>query len=222
MVLGVSALQSGAPPIAQIDGSTLSILHVAGEPGTTQEVGVLLPKTATVRAVTVNGAPHTFTQTGSYVEVPVRFAGGRFAQAQQIPLASDTGSALRGSFAVPQRVFDQLAARRKQWPIPWTDEDYKTTWLAPERLLLYVQLANTSDVATVTATLDGQPLTLTPAYTSIRAVPHCFIGYYADLSTIAPEKTHTIELHAPQLASGQLKGLFFDNVLPQFTESLAH
>ena len=31
------------------------------------------------------------------------------------------------------------------WPIPWTAEDLRSTWLAPERLLLYVQLAEPDD-----------------------------------------------------------------------------
>jgi hypothetical protein len=32
---------------------------------------------------------------------------------------------------------------------------------------------------------------------------------------------HTIELQIPQMAAGRLEGVFFDNVTPQFTESVA-
>src|SRR5206468_11391591 len=32
-------------------------------------------------------------------------------------------------------LFRSLAARRKAWPIPWSAEDRRSTWLVPERLL---------------------------------------------------------------------------------------
>jgi hypothetical protein len=73
---------------------------------------------------------------------------------------------------------------------------------------------------TVTATLDGKPLQFKPAYSSSRVDAACFVGFYADVSGIAADVRHTIELHAPQMAAGQLQGIFFDNVTPQFTESL--
>ncbi|HVU48532.1 MAG TPA: hypothetical protein VHD85_20555 [Terracidiphilus sp.] len=217
-----AALNANSLPTAELNGSRLSILHAAGEPGTERKIGVLLPHGSTITAVTVNGGAQRFTQAGSYIEADVRFAGVRFAQAEQVEVEREADGGLNGSFAVPQRVFDQLAVRNKQWPIPWTREDYETTWLAPERLLLFVQLANVKDPTEITAELDGQPLALTPAYTSVRPVSHCFVGYYADLSGIAASKRHTIELRAPQLTPGQLQGIFFDNVLPQFTESIVH
>ena len=122
---------------------------------------------------------------------------------------------------VPQRVLDQLAARKKAWPIPWTKEDYESTWLAPERLLLFVQFAEGDDATAVTGTLDGAPLQIKPAYSSTRADAACFLGFYADLSKIVPDTPHTIELQLPQTAKGRLQGIFFDNVIPQLTESIA-
>ena len=126
-----------------------------------------------------------------------------------------------GTFVVPQRVLDQLAARKLKWPIPWTQEDYESTWLAPERLLLFVQEADGNDSMKVEATLDGQPLTFKPAYSSSRPDAPCFVGFYADLSAVAPDVRHTIELRIPQTGRGQLQGIFFDNVTPQLTETLA-
>jgi hypothetical protein len=118
-------------------------------------------------------------------------------------------------------VLDQLAARKLAWPIPWSLEDYESTWLAPERLLLFVQLAEGNDKGKVTATLDGQPLRFQSAYSSTRVDARSFVGFYADLSRIAPDVRHTIELQMPQLERGQLQGMFFDNVTPQLTELIA-
>jgi hypothetical protein len=221
VLFNAAALRSAAQPGVILKEHTLSIAHVAGEPGMVQKIGVLLPGDATVPSVTVNGRVLKFTQSGNYVEVQVRFNGSRFAQAQQIAVAPAGDGSLTGTFVVPQRVLDQLATRKKEWPIPWTKEDYESTWLAPERLLLFVQAADANDAMTLTATLDGQPLALRPAYSSSRPDAACFVGFYADLSSIAPDVRHTIVLRVPHMAPGQLQGIFFDNVVPQLTESLA-
>jgi len=197
------------------------IWEVAGEPGTTRTIGVLLPEEMRVSNVSVNGEANPFRRTGDYVETQVRFAGERFAQAQEIAAYPGPSGSLTGSFVVPQRVLDQLAARRREWPIPWTTEDYQSTWLVPERLLLFVQTSMPLVPQTVTGTLDGQPLDLRPAYSSSRADAACLVGYYADLSTVKAGARHTIKLRQPEMSSGQLQGVFFDNVRPQFTNKLA-
>lgn len=201
-------------------GSALRLAGVTGEPGTSRSIDVLLPRATKIKTVQVNGRDLPFHQAGNYVETPVAFAGIRFAQAQQVRTTDDGHGVLSGSFVVPQRVFDQLAARKKLWPVPWTPEDYVTTWLAPDRLLLFVQFANPKDSLALTATLDGQPLNLIPAYSSVRKDPACFVGFYADLSDIAPDVRHTIELRIPSNSKAQFQGIFFDNVLPQFTQRL--
>jgi hypothetical protein len=122
---------------------------------------------------------------------------------------------------VPERILTQLAARRKAWPIPWTQEDFETTWLVPERLLLYVQIAEPKDTMQVSATLDSQPLPLTRAYTSTRVHAPSFVGFYADLSKVILDRQHRLTLKLPPIAPGQFQGVFFDNVEPQFTEELA-
>jgi hypothetical protein len=220
ILFNAAALHSGAQPSASLKGITLAIEHAAGEPGTVQKLGVLLPAGSKVSTVTVNGSAAKFTESGGYVEAEVQFNGTRFAQTQEVTVSPSADGALSGTFVVPQRVFDQLAARKSQWPIPWTQEDYESTWLAPERLLLFVQAADGKDSMTVTGTLDGKPLQFKPAYSSSRADAACFVGFYADVSGIAADVRHTIELRAPQMAPGQLQGIYFDNVTPQFTESL--
>jgi len=173
-----------------------------------------------VSNMTVNGTAVKFTQSGAYVEAQARFEGPRFAQAQEVALVPGPDGSLTGTFEVPQRVLEQLAARKQAWPIPWRQEDYKSTWLAPERLLLFVQSADGNDAMKFTGTLDGEPLTFMPAYSSSRVEPACFVGFYVDLSRIKPNLRHTIQLRVPQMTSGQFQGVFFDNVTPQLTESL--
>jgi hypothetical protein len=68
------------------------------------------------------------------------------------------------------------------------------------------------------ATLEAQPLTFKPAHSFSRIDAPCFVGFYADLSSIAPAVRHTIELRAPQMARHQLQGVSFGNVTPQVTE----
>lgn len=221
VLFNAAALNGATPPTAELNGSALLVAHVAGEPGTAQNLGVLLPADRKVSRMTINGNDVKFTQSGRYVEAQVKFAGTRFAQAQEIAVAPGSDGTLAGTFVVPQRVFDQLADRRLKWPIPWTQGDYETTWLAPERLLLFVQAADGNDTMDVKGTLDGQPLNLKPAYSSSRIDAPCFVGFYADVSKVTPDVRHTIELRIPQLAPGQLQGIFFDNVTPQLTESLA-
>lgn len=209
-------------PTATLIGDSLTLAHIAGEAGTQQEIGVLLPTSTHIRKMTINGTPVRPIQAGHYVTASAHFSGKPFKRAEQIVLTPDAEDTLRGSFVVPQRVFGQLAARKKAWPISWTTEDYETTWLAPGRLLLFVQIAEAEDAMQVSATLDGQPLPLMRAYSSTRVHPASFVGFYADLSKITPDTQHNFTLKLPQLKSGQFQGVFFDNVEPQFTEDLAH
>ena len=214
------ALNSTVPATAELKGSTLSVVHAAGEPGTVQSLGVLLPSAFNVSSVTVNGTAVKFTQSGAYVEAQAKFKGARFAQAQEVALVPGADGSMTGTFVVPQRVLEQLSARKLAWPIPWAQEDYASTWLAPERLLLFVQAADGKDALNFTGTLDGDPLKFLPAYSSSRVEPACFVGFYVDLSRITPDVRHTIQLRVPQMTPGQFQGIFFDNVTPQFTELL--
>ncbi len=221
ILFNASSLTAELKPGVLLNDGTLVVEHAAGEAGTDQAIGVLLTGNARINHVTVNGISCDFKQTGNFVAIPVRFAGERFSQAQEVALRSNGNETLNGDFVVPQRVMDQLAARRRAWPLNWTAEDYETTWLAPERLLLFVQAAEAKDTTPIAATVDGQVLLLKPAYSSVRVHAASFVGFYADVSTIAPDVRHKIELRIPQMAPGQFQGVFFDNVTPQLTESVA-
>ena len=220
IVFNAAAASADTVPRADLRGAELSLAHVAGEPGTRQTIGVLLPREAQVSSVTMNGKAQRFEQTGRYVEAQVLFDGDRFGQAEEIAVRRRAEGELEGSFSVPQRILDQLAARKLAWPIPWTEEDCESTWLASERLLLFLQAADATDKAVVTATLDDKPLSFQPAYSAGRVEPPTFVGFYADLSGIDAGARHTIKVHVTGLNMDQVQGIFFDNVEPQLTESI--
>ena len=125
-----------------------------------------------------------------------------------------TGGTLTATFTVPRWVFDQLAARRRAWPIPWTAADSLATWLVPERLLLFVQIAEPDEGWAVSVKIDGRPVELRKAYSSIRRVPRDFVGFWADISALSPDQSHVLEVLVPTLKRGQLQGVFLENVEP--------
>jgi hypothetical protein len=213
----------GAPGTAAIAGGQLAVDGVRGEIGTTRELLVLTPPGGPVTAVRVNGQPLPFTRAGAgAITIPVSFAGAPFGKYQEIGSVDPNfaGGRYEARFAVPQRVFDQLAVRRKAWPIPWTAEDYQTTWLAPERLLLFVQIAEPDSSWEARLTVDGRVVELRKAYSAVRAAPRTFVGFYADLSLIAADHEHTLELELPRLRPGQLQGVFFENVEAEYTDTI--
>jgi hypothetical protein len=200
-----------------------SIDGVRGEAGTTRDLLVLPPQAASISAVQVNGQRLPFSRTvAGLVSIPVSFDGAPFSHYQQIGSYDPAfaGGRLTAAFTVPQRVFDQLAARRKAWPIPWTAEDYRTTWLAPERLMLFVQIAEPDASWEARLVIDGRAVELRKAYSAVRAAARTFVGFYADLSLLEADREHTLELELPRLRPGQLQGVFFDNIEPEYTDRL--
>jgi hypothetical protein len=218
------ALLFNAPGQAALAGGSLALTGIRGEVGTDEKLLVLVPKGATVKQVTVNGRTAKFQQVSRVLTVPVRFAGAYFGQSQAVELngpAGGEGGTLQGTFRIPSRVFEQLAARKKAWPIPWTQEDLKTTWLAPGRLLMFVQMAEPDDALDVRLKIDGQPVELRKAYASVRVHRPSFVGFYADVSSLAPEVDHRLQLTLPKLKPDQFRGLVFDNVETEYTDQIA-
>jgi len=207
---------------AVTDEGALRLENIVGEPGYAEEVGVLLPDATPIKSMSVNATNVTFTQTGTYAGSQVKFAGQKFAHSEQIKLRPTKDGVLTGTFLVPKRIFTQLRERRKQWPIPWTKDDYRATWLAPERLLLYLQIAEPKDSLQPQIRIDGRSATFTKAYSSVRVHPASFVGFYLDLSPIEPDVQHKIVLEVPGLRDGQLQGLFFDNVEAEYTDAIGH
>lgn len=208
---------------AVVSDGILSLAGVRGETGSEADILVATPAGTTVTRATANGREIALAPVGpGLAGGTIRFDGVPFRQLQpvvEVP-AGFAGGKLSGRFTVPQRVFDQLAARRMAWPIPWTAEDFRTTWLAPERLLLFVQIAEPSDKWEARLTIDGRTVELKKAYTAVRVASRTFVGFYADLSLIAPDKAHAFELELPALKPGQLQGVFFENVEREETDRI--
>ena len=47
------------------------------------------------------------------------------------------------------------------------------------------------------------------------------MGWYADVSALDPDRTHSVRLTLPKLADGRFQGVFFDNVENEYTDQLA-
>lgn len=209
---------------AAVDGAKLTLTGVAGEPGGEANLAVLLPAGRKVGAMSVNGKSLAVAQSGEVVTAAVRFAGERFGKCQQVGRydAGFKGGAFQGTFRVPRRVFEQLATRHKAWPIPYDDEEIEATWNAPHRLLMFVNIADPSDEMAVSMKIDGQAVDVKKAYSSVhpQGAKRTFVGFYADVSALDPQRTHTVELNLPELEPGRFQGLFFDNVEPEHTDRL--
>jgi len=79
-----------------------------------------------------------FHRSGNNVEILVAIAGARFSKAQKIQTTQSDSEVANGSFVTPQRVFDQLAVRKKLWLIQWTADDHQSPCRASDCLLLIV------------------------------------------------------------------------------------
>jgi hypothetical protein len=200
----------GAPGRATLEGGTLVLDGVRGEAGTRTALRVAVPAGSNVAAVRVNGQTAAFSRSGMALSIPVRFAGAFFPRSYEV----------RDRLRIPKRVFEQAAERRKRWPIPWTAEDRQTTWLVPERLLLFVQIAEPSDKMAVKLKLDGKDFPLEKAYASVRKHGPSFVGFYADVSRLEPDREYKVELSLPALKPGQFQGLFVDNVETEHTSEI--
>ncbi|HMI53655.1 MAG TPA: hypothetical protein VK525_19225 [Candidatus Saccharimonadales bacterium] len=209
------------PASAKLQNDVLDLRHVAGEPGTEGTVGVLLRDDSQLKELRVNGRAIAFKQSGRYAASVIRFAGQAFTHSQEVALQKDASGRWDGSFLVPARIRQQLLQRKESWPIPWTKEDYETTWLVPERLLLFVQFTDPDDQMEVKMWIDGRPVDLKRAYSSVRQHRASFVGFYADLSSVAPDITHKIRLQIPEPGTARFQGVFFDNVEAEYTEELA-
>jgi len=216
-----------APGTAALEGDRLALRGVEGEAGKAVELIVLLPPNRTLAKVTVNGRDvASFVRQNDVVAVPVTFAGARFDHCQQVGSYDRNFSdkVFRAHFTVPQRVFKQLADRRKAWPVPYTDEELLATWRASHRLLLYVHLADPDDKGTVGLKLNGKPVEVKKAYSDVFPLgrERTFTGFYADVSGLKPDTRYEAEVTLPDnLLPGQFQGLFFENVEAEFTTEIS-
>lgn len=209
---------------AELFGKTLRLSDVTGEVGTKVNAIVLLPEGKEVKKLYVNGQRIDYNQTENILSTSLTFDGAIFGHMQQVGKYDPefTGGTICESIIIPKRIFSQLENRKEAWPIPWTEEDYKTTWLVPERLLLFFQIAEVREDMEVRLKINGKPVELTKAYTSIRVHSRCFVGFYADVSDLKAGKKYEIQFSLPKLRPGQFQGLFFENIETEFTGQIKH
>lgn len=213
----------GATGAATVVDGVLALSSVSGEMGTTVRLTVALSPRTVVNRATVNGVGAAIVaRRGDAVEVSARFGGAEFHQLQPVVAwdSTFTGGRVTGTFTISQRVFDQLRARQRAWPIPWTAEDYRTTWLVPERLLLYAPFSEPDDAWEARLVIDGKPFEFRKAYTAVRVVRSTFVGFYADVSLLDADRPYHFELELPALKPGQFRGLYFENVEPEYTSAI--
>jgi hypothetical protein len=233
----------GAAGSARLAGDKLELMDVAGETGTAQKLYVCVPREAQVRSVTLNGLKKPVQRRGNVIEVDAQFAGAPFGRNQQVGHYEPafTGGVFKAETTIPARVFNQLAARKRAWPVDYTEEERQAAWLNADRLLLFINVAEldemeprktadgrdanpeyVSDQRPVTLKVDGQPVPVKPAYTAIvRNNPrNTFVGWFADVTFLKPDVAHTFEAELPKLKPGQFQGLFFDTVEAEFTKAI--
>ncbi len=227
-------------------GSSLRLTGVSGLVGEDRVLNVLLPGEQAVKKVIVNGQSVAFKRRGAFVTCNVKFEGERFAKAQQIGEYDPDfkGRVVKGEFSIPKRIREQLAARKKAWPVTCTEDDLVAPWMGPERLLLFVQIAEPhlsrevthkqgdEEVKTmrrgpirkedVTIEIDGKPVEVREGYNGVYPyVPRSCMGIYAEISDLDPDVKHSIKVTLPEgLKPGQFQGLFFEHVENAFTVEL--
>jgi hypothetical protein len=211
---------------AVLKDDSLVLSCVGGEMGATIELAVLLPSARKVSKVSVNGRDFaSFAHHDDAVTLPVTFAGARFDHCQQVGGYDRNFSnrLFRAEFTVPQRIFTQLAERRKAWPIPYSEEELLATWRGSDRLLIYVHIADPDDKWTVGVKINGRPVDVKKAYSDVFPLgrERTFTGFYADVSNLKPDTRYEVEVALPDnLQPGQFQGLFFENVATEFTTEI--
>jgi len=217
-----------APGNVSLEDDKLVLTDVKGQVGSEQNLLVVVPKQARIKRVTVNGKRLAFSQSGEQVSINAAFAGAEFTRNQQVG-NYDTefaGGKFTGTFVIPERIFKQLAQRKRDWPIPYTAHQLETPWLGPDRLLLYVQIAEPDAAMEAQLKLDGQKVELRKAFTAVyprlqrQTSRRTFVGFYADVSSLAPNRQYNVELTLPGLKPGQFQGLFFENVEDEYTTEI--
>ena len=128
---------------ASLVAGHLALRGLRGEVGTEVPICVLVPKDAGVETLTVDGINIKFRREGEVAISRGRFEGEPFSRSQQVCSLDPefTGGVLHGEFRIPSRIKGQLDAWKEAWPMPWTGDNLRCTWLAPERSLLFIQVA---------------------------------------------------------------------------------
>ncbi len=211
---------------ALLNGGTLEVTGARGEIGSTVDMLVLAPDDSDVHTVTINGRRFQFRRSGEVVTAAVSFSGTPFGRCHQVGGYQPDfhGAVFHGKFVIPARIFSQLAERKKAWPVPYTQDDLLATWLGPERLFLFIDIAAPKSEMPVAMKINGQEVGVKKAWNGIypNSGKQTFVGFYAEVTTLKPDTPYQVELQLPDdLAPGQFQGLYFDNVETEYTEKVS-
>ena len=207
---------------ARLAGDTLLLDDVVGERGSRPLLEVRVPPAARIRSVRVNGKEvGEFHREGGLLTAFADFGPVSWSHLDPVVLWDSTfaGGTIAGDMHIARSTFDQLAAHRAAWPLPWTPTDSLTPWLVPGRLLLWLPINGGDDAWNATLQIDGKPVELRKAYTSIQRERSTFIGFWADISALAADQSHGFTLSLPAMARGQLLGVYFENVEPDYVRA---
>ena len=209
------------PGAVTLNGDAIQVTVASAETGTYQDVYVAVGSGTTVNSFTINGLGVPFTRTGDLLKATVRFDGTQFGRCQQIGAYDPnfTGTSVPGTFVIPQRIFTQLNNRKTSWPVTYTADDLLAPWLGSYRLLLYIHIADPSPTMTVSATINGNAVTVNKAYNGVytNSGDQTFLGFYIDVSALLPDTLYNIQVTVPSMTAGRFQGLFFDNVETEYT-----
>jgi hypothetical protein len=207
-----------------LKGETLELSGVRGEIGTERTLLVALPHGARPAKAVLNGRPVRMALEKDVATIIADFAGQAFGRGHSLAAYDPAfaGGTVKGRFVIPARVFEQLRKNKDSWPVAYTEDDLKATWLGIHRLLLFVQIAEPDEAVRAALKIDGTPVALIKAYNSIygHEPKRTFLGVYADVPRLDAGREHAFELTLPALAPGRFQGLFFENVEPEFTAEI--
>ena len=215
---------------ADYNDNTLILKGISGEYGKKQNIHVLLPEEKSVKKVTVNGINMPFKQQGALITITCQFAGKYFSHNQALTNydPSFTNDIVNTKFVVPERIFTQLNERKQKWNIDWTEEDLKCSWLAPERLLLYIQIAEPDWRMNVDVKINSKPVKVNKAYSSrtpgrlkMGKGHNTFTGFFVDVSDLQANTEYEVQVKLPSdLKPGQFQGIFFENIVTEYTDEI--
>ena len=227
-----------------LESKILILKNIKGTVGAKKTISVVLPGRQRINEVFINGKKAAFSQSAETVNCTVQFKGAYFPKAYSLIKydSSFKGESVKAEITIPQRIFDQLNQRKIDWPVSYSDDDKLAPWLAPSRLLLYIQVADPYQDVKVQAEnkqniavrkepirksaysllIDGKSFELKEAYNGVYPnVERSYLGVYADISSLQPDVPHKIVVKLPGgLQAGQFQGVFVDHVEDEFTTEL--
>ncbi len=151
-------------------------------------------------------------------------------------LSSEEVSSNRYEILISSAVTRYLSARKLAWPIEYTADDLVAPWLDPSSFLLFINIAEPyreieeefiqdgkllsrmkrvpMPPEDILLKIDEKNIEVIPAFNGVYSyVIRTFLGFYVDISDLALDQPHEIELVLPNdLKEVQFQGIFTHNV----------